>query len=162
MDRQTCKEQNLEVKDKSKSIHLLIVDKEGKKMLYHQRRQDDYYALPGGKVEEGEDLLTALLREVKEEYNLDLKHYKRFIEVLGKVETELGEHYLALLKVDSDTIYNWVLFDVEIQEEEVKAIIYDLIDGFKELYSEEIHPILLKQLRTFRKVLEEKIGRRIR
>jgi len=50
------------------------------KILLVQHYGSDFWSLPGGKVEEGEDLKTCLVRELKEELNADAKIGKlRFI-----------------------------------------------------------------------------------
>ncbi len=54
----------------------LVFNAEGQ-ILITQRGEDVshpfYWEFPGGKVEEGEDIATALVRELKEEINIDCK-----------------------------------------------------------------------------------------
>ena len=57
-------------------VAAIILDKQGK-ILVSQRALDSKvfpgkWQIPGGKVEPGEKLLTALKREVKEETNLEI------------------------------------------------------------------------------------------
>lgn len=49
----------------------LIVVKTGKLLLAYSRNKQAWY-LPGGKVDAGETALQAVIREIKEELNLDL------------------------------------------------------------------------------------------
>lgn len=60
----------------------VIVDS-GTVLLLHRPKNEfmgRIYELPSGKVEEGETLFVALLREVKEETNLDVKEVLRFLD----------------------------------------------------------------------------------
>jgi ADP-ribose pyrophosphatase YjhB (NUDIX family) len=57
----------------------VVVDNEGR-ILLHRRRDNDMWALPGGKMELGESLAGCARREVKEETGLD-------VEVVGLVGT---------------------------------------------------------------------------
>lgn len=55
----------------------------GKKLLQTKNFSQKAFYMPGGKVEEGEDLKIALIREIKEEISVELihqsiSHYKTF------------------------------------------------------------------------------------
>jgi 8-oxo-dGTP pyrophosphatase MutT (NUDIX family) len=50
----------------------IVVDGEGR-ILLHRRRDNDRWALPGGKMELGETLAGCATREVKEETGLDVE-----------------------------------------------------------------------------------------
>jgi len=50
----------------------VVVD-EGGRLLLHRRRDNDMWALPGGKMEIGETLAGCAIREVKEETGLDVE-----------------------------------------------------------------------------------------
>lgn len=49
-----------------------IIEKDGLFAMVHSRKYD-YYKFPGGGIEDGEDCMDALLREVKEETGLTVK-----------------------------------------------------------------------------------------
>jgi ADP-ribose pyrophosphatase YjhB (NUDIX family) len=55
----------------------IVVD-EGGRILLHRRRDNDMWALPGGKMELGESVASCAVREVKEETGFD-------VEVIGIV-----------------------------------------------------------------------------
>ena len=61
--------------DKKHDVVGAFVEYDGKILLLHRqdhKPQGNTWAVPGGKVDKGEDLLDALVREVKEEIGLDL------------------------------------------------------------------------------------------
>jgi 8-oxo-dGTP diphosphatase len=66
-------------KEVGKAVDAIIEDNEGNLVLIIRKYPPfkDYYALPGGLVEKGESLKGALIREVKEEVNLDVKIIKK-------------------------------------------------------------------------------------
>ncbi|MFA6355353.1 MAG: NUDIX domain-containing protein [Candidatus Paceibacterota bacterium] len=50
----------------------IVVDKDGKVAMLHVSKEN-YYKLPGGGVEKGEDILLALKRECKEEIGCEIE-----------------------------------------------------------------------------------------
>ena len=66
-----------------RTVRAIIID-DRKVLLFLRRRIKDgrehvYYSLPGGHLEDGESFENALLREVKEEMNIDV----RIIDCVG-------------------------------------------------------------------------------
>ncbi len=61
--------------DIRKAVDAVIEDNDGNVILIKRKYApfQDYYALPGGFIEKGENAKKALVREVKEETNLDVK-----------------------------------------------------------------------------------------
>ena len=57
-----------------KAVDAIIDDNQGNIILIKRKYPPykDYYALPGGTVEKGETLKQAVVREIKEETNLDI------------------------------------------------------------------------------------------
>lgn len=54
-------------------VGALIFNREGKILLMRSHKWKDKYMIPGGHIEFGETMKEALIREVKEETNLDIK-----------------------------------------------------------------------------------------
>jgi 8-oxo-dGTP pyrophosphatase MutT (NUDIX family) len=61
-----------------------IIIKDGKILLLYRRRNGfEYYAIPGGGIEEGEAPEIAAVREVKEETTLDVEIDRPILELDG-------------------------------------------------------------------------------
>jgi 8-oxo-dGTP pyrophosphatase MutT (NUDIX family) len=60
-----------------------VVIRDEKILLIHRlKAEDEYWVFPGGGVEDGEDLDSALKREVVEETGLNLTSYRRIFDQL--------------------------------------------------------------------------------
>ena len=61
-----------------------IITNKNAEILLIKRKADDFlggiFEIPGGKVENKESILNALIREVKEETNLDVKNINSYID----------------------------------------------------------------------------------
>ncbi len=69
-----------------KGVSALIINPKGKFLIVNLNSfEEQFYAIPGGGVEEGESLEEAAYREVKEELGIDAKS----LELIGKGETPL-------------------------------------------------------------------------
>lgn len=55
------------------TVGALIFDPEDRLLLLKTHKWGDRYGLPGGKIEDGETMAQALVREVKEETGLDVE-----------------------------------------------------------------------------------------
>lgn len=64
------------------NYRVACVIKNNGKVLLHKNKDDDFFALPGGRVAVGEDSVTTLKREFKEEIGTDieLKEFEGLIE----------------------------------------------------------------------------------
>lgn len=51
----------------------IILDKEGKMLTVRHGKHYDFYALPGGKLDEGENPLTCIKREIFEEFGVEIQ-----------------------------------------------------------------------------------------
>ena len=60
-----------------------VIIKERKILLMHRIKDGrEYFVFPGGGVEENESLESALVREIKEEFNIDIKIEKLLFQIL--------------------------------------------------------------------------------
>lgn len=79
----------------------VVVDESGAVALLHARERD-YYKLPGGGIEDGEDILLALEREIKEELGCEAEVVNELGQIIEwRDETALQQisyAYLARLK----------------------------------------------------------------
>ncbi len=79
-------------------------------VLLHRLEGDTYWALPGGRVEPGEDTRATLVREMHEEMNelveVDELLYvvENFFTHAGKLQHELGMYFKARLQPQSPLI----------------------------------------------------------
>ena len=80
------------------------------KVLVHRSVQDDFYAFPGGRVEMFEDTETTLIREMKEELNIDIKIERllwiaeHFFNLNSEKFHELCFYYLMECKSDESIL----------------------------------------------------------
>lgn len=98
-----------------------IIIKDGKIAMMHSLKYD-YYKLPGGGIEEGEELRDTLVREVKEESGLVVKKdtikefgYVRRIEKGMFEDIFMQENYYYLCDVEDD-VSSQELDDYEAEE----------------------------------------------
>ena len=86
---------------KSKKLRVrvaaLIRNNKGEILLIKQRKKNkDYWLLPGGGIEFGESATTALVRELKEELNLDVSSSK-FLLINESIDPKGGRHLIQLV-----------------------------------------------------------------
>lgn len=90
----------------NKTARAIIIDENGLMVLYREKRKDgelinSYYALPGGHVDKGETLEECVIRELKEELNIDIE----IIKYLGVLEIDgREEHYFYSKKVNGEPV----------------------------------------------------------
>lgn len=59
-----------------------LVVKDEKVLLMHRfKNEEEYWVLPGGSVEEEEDIQTAVLRELKEETSIEARVKQKLVEL---------------------------------------------------------------------------------
>ena len=98
-------------------------------VLIHQYKDSEYWSLPGGNVELGETSQEALVRELKEEANLDIVvdrllwvHENYFVRPSGKQIHEVCFYYLIHLNKEktirfegaegeTKLFFRWLLLD---------------------------------------------------
>lgn len=91
-----------------------IIISNNKILLIHRKKEGrEYWVFPGGGVEEGETNEQALIREVKEETNLDVTGVKSAFDNFYYCDVEFGKPELGSpekLKLNADDWYQpeWV------------------------------------------------------
>ena len=77
----------------------IIFDGDEVILLFRRRKTEDgikeYYAIPGGGQEQGETITECVIREIKEEYNLDVK----IKEFLGQVGDDKALGYIYYCEI---------------------------------------------------------------
>lgn len=123
--------------------------KRDNKFLIQKNDGNNFYSLPGGHVELGEDTLTALKREMKEEVNVQTTDEKLFAVVenffadnTAKVFHELGFYYQVSTKE------NLPLTDYSVEENDkgtMKHLEFKWVTK-EELQNEDFRPLAIKNL----------------
>lgn len=122
-----------------------IIIKDGKILLMHRRKpKRDYYVIPGGDIEENETPEIAVLRETKEETNLDVeidyllfefesdvfkRHESFFVMKNIKGEEKIGEPEISWENEDNHYALVWTplekLSEIDLLPTEIKKIILE-------------------------------------
>jgi 8-oxo-dGTP pyrophosphatase MutT (NUDIX family) len=126
-------------------VGIILVNVEAK-VLLQLRSEDDYlypncWTLPGGRVEEGESLEQAILREVKEELGFDLRAYDLFKTVVENSLSETTERHIYWGNI-SDRIKNLKLG-------EGTALMYFSLEEIPSLeVAFDLKPVIIDFLKT--------------
>lgn len=82
----------------------IVIDGDEVILMFRRRINNgiikEYYAIPGGGKEENETIEECVVREIKEEFNLDIE----VKEYLGKVEDEKNIGYIYNTKIIGGTL----------------------------------------------------------
>ena len=79
----------------NKRVSAIIIESEKILLVYRIKPNKDYFVLPGGSVEENEDNVSALKREIKEETNLEIETDKLLWEVNNEYDERTQYIYLV-------------------------------------------------------------------
>lgn len=94
---------------------IFMVRKDGRVLVCHPtNHKPDFWSIPKGKVEEGEDLIDAAIRETYEESNIDLSECKgiRALEAVNYSHKKKILHPFLVLE-RNNSILDWDSFDLK-------------------------------------------------
>jgi ADP-ribose pyrophosphatase YjhB (NUDIX family) len=90
--QKVIKPNNLEAGNMKKRVSLVIVFNNSDEVLLARRKHDPYkgeWSVPGGHVEKNESLLSAAIREIKEECNLTLSKNLKVLKLIILPDKEI-------------------------------------------------------------------------
>lgn len=150
----SVKDINVKINDINFVCRSCAVIRNGDKVLFQKRKNDKYYALPGGKIEVLETVKDALKRELKEELGVEVevKDIVSVVENFFEFNNEKVHQYIFSYEVKLlDDKYNNL--DEFEGIETLKEVIFKWFD-IDELDEEFIKPnYLVKQLKSNEKSL---------
>lgn len=75
-----------------------IIIRDSKILLIHRKKPDEeYWVFPGGGQEEGETIEETLVREVKEETNLDVLHIKEKLMIYNEASNKEEPFFICIV-----------------------------------------------------------------
>ena len=72
-----------------------------RKNVKRNRDYQEYYTFPGGGLEEGETLAEGVIREIKEEFGINVKVIKKLYE-LENMKLHMKEHFFLCEYIDGE------------------------------------------------------------
>ncbi len=109
----------IEVQDYVLNVRAAAVIVHNNKVLVHKNINSDHYALMGGRVELGEDSITTIKREIKEEIGKEIEiidyisTVENFFVMKGKKYHEIEFVYLAEFKEEKDKLIQDTIKNIE-------------------------------------------------
>ncbi len=136
-------------KQKMKITSRAIIFNSEKKLLMVQHHGSDFWSLPGGKTEKGEDLKTCLQREIFEELGLKckIKHLAFIHEFQWSKKSDIITEFFFVAEISEKNIEN---FSGKCAKTELKKIEWNILE--KKL---NIKPEFLKNF-SAEKICEKK------
>ena len=141
---------DVKFKEKEYSFHYRVVGVivKDEKYLVQNIGGKDYYVLPGGHVRIGESSDDALIREVKEELEIDILkndfrlfcYHENIYEKDNRVEHWIEQYYIVNVKLEKDS---WSFVENDIDG--VKTLNYSFVTK-EELKSIDLKPLSIKEL----------------
>jgi 8-oxo-dGTP pyrophosphatase MutT (NUDIX family) len=115
-----------------------ILRSNGKVLLVH-RTKDNTIAFPGGKIDKGELPLQALVRETKEELNIDIS---KAMKVQKMVSVSKNGKRFILYVIDTNINPN----DIKVKPDEIKEVLFVSEKELLNNYINQLHPIAKAQV----------------
>ena len=110
---------SIEVQDYILNVRAAVVIVHNDRILVHKDINSDHYALMGGRVELGEDSITTIKREIKEEIGKEIEiigyisTVENFFIMKGKKYHEIEFVYLAEFKNEKDKLIQDTIKNIE-------------------------------------------------
>ena len=110
------------------------------KVLLHRYEGFDFWALPGGRAELGEDTRTTIIREMKEELNEEISVERlvwcceNFFRHIGKDFHELSFYYLISFSDESKILVKQGDFEVKEIDGSILTYRWFKLDELRDLY----------------------------
>ena len=140
---------SLMIEDYRFNYRVATIIRNGDKVLLHKNENDDFYAIPGGRIKIGEDSISALKREVYEEIGVNIKVNKmiglveNFFEYDGKKCHEVMIVFSSSFDKDSN-LYNQEIIK-GIEKNKQLNLVWKSFNEIKDL---DVRPIKLKNIVT--------------
>jgi len=106
-------------------------------------KTSNFWDIPGGRIEVGQSLRDNLIREIKEETQLDLSETQELIDMQDIIKPEKGIHVVRLtyhIKLEKE--YDEVVLDAEHLE-------FVWMNGLEMKNNPEVDPYLIETLEKF-------------
>lgn len=121
-----------------------IVENNGK-ILLHKNKNEEFYALPGGRIQLGEEAETTIKREFKEEMGIDveIRKFRGIVENFFEMNEKQYHEYMILFEAQpkSNRIYGQSKVK-GIEENSELEFIWEDINSLNEL---DLRPSNIKQ-----------------
>lgn len=134
-------------------VHTLISNNLGEILILQRSRQNDvlpeYWDIPGGTLEDGEDPAVGAIRETKEETGLDVSNVRLFFQK-SNVDISKNKQFVTLvfhtntsksrvvLNPDEHEKYAWIQ-PSEINRYKIVEYLSDCINAYSELKTKPIN-----------------------
>ncbi len=100
-------------------VHTLITNDKGEVLILQRSKNNDflseYWDIPGGTLEDGEDPSQGAIRETKEETGIDILHLQLFFQK-SNVDTGKNKQFITLVFATTSNISRVILNPNEHQE----------------------------------------------